>query len=136
MAPTICRSWTRFKPWDHVANRKRSDNRDSLSAIHDTSFAVTGRMAAAPKSVGRRSGAKDALVAHPPKNAYAVFQENYLGSIRPGKLADPVVRDRGYLTISVDEIKDIKPMMTVVGGRIVYDAAAEPSAPTTLHASR
>jgi predicted amidohydrolase YtcJ len=33
-----------------------------------------------------------------------------------------LVLDRDYLTIPADQIKDIKPVMTVVGGRIVYDA--------------
>ena len=58
------------------------------------------------------------------KNAYLVFQENNLGSLQAGKLADLVVLDRDYLTVPAEEIKDIKPTMTIVGGRIVYDAAA------------
>ena len=65
---------------------------------------------------------EDALIAHTRKNAYFVFQENSLGSIQPGKLADMVVMDRDYLTIPADQIKDIKPTMTIVNGRIVYDA--------------
>ena len=54
-----------------------------------------------------------------------MFQENNLGSIQPGKLADLLVLDRDYLTIPADEIKDIQPLMTIVGGRIVYDTNAE-----------
>jgi predicted amidohydrolase YtcJ len=34
------------------------------------------------------------------------------------------VLDRDYLTISADQIKDIKPVLTMVDGRIVYDASA------------
>jgi len=34
-----------------------------------------------------------------------------------------VVLDRDYLTIPADQIKDIKPVMTVVGGRIVFEAS-------------
>jgi hypothetical protein len=33
-----------------------------------------------------------------------------------------VVLDRDYLTVPADQIKNIKPVMTMVGGRIVYDA--------------
>ena len=63
----------------------------------------------------------DALIAHTRRNAYFVFQEDSLGSIQPGKLADLVVLDRDYLTIPADQIKDIRPVLTMVGGRIVYD---------------
>jgi predicted amidohydrolase YtcJ len=40
-------------------------------------------------------------------------------------MADLVVLDRDYLTIPADQIKDIKPVTTMVGGRIVYDRAAQ-----------
>jgi predicted amidohydrolase YtcJ len=39
------------------------------------------------------------------------------------------VLDRVYLTIPAEQIKDIKPTMTIVGGRIVFDAAPKSSAP-------
>jgi predicted amidohydrolase YtcJ len=99
-------------------------------------FAVTGRMAGGARVIRQTISREDALIAHTRKNAYAIFQENDLGSIQPGKLADLVVIDRDYLKISADEIKDIKPVMTIVGGRIVYDAAVEPLTPTTFHVSR
>jgi predicted amidohydrolase YtcJ len=35
------------------------------------------------------------------------------------------VLDRDYLTVPADEIKDIKPVMTMVGGKVVYDATAK-----------
>jgi predicted amidohydrolase YtcJ len=85
------------------------------------SFAVTGKMAGGTKVNRQNISREDALIAHTRKNAYFVFQENNLGSIQPGKLADLVVLDRDYLTVPADQIKDIKPVMTVVGGRIVYD---------------
>jgi hypothetical protein len=87
------------------------------------SFAVTGKMAGGTKVNRQTISREDALIAHTRKNAYFVFQEDNLGSIQAGKLADLVVLDRDYLTIPADQIKDIKPVMTVVGGRIVYDAA-------------
>ena len=88
-------------------------------------FAVTGKMAGGLKVNRQTISREDALIAHTRKNAYFVFQENSLGSIQPGKLADLVILDRDYLTIPADQIKDIKPVMTMVGGRIVYDAAAQ-----------
>jgi predicted amidohydrolase YtcJ len=86
-------------------------------------FAVTGQMAGGLKVNRQSIGREEALIAHTRKNAYLVFQENNLGSIQPGKLADLVVLDRDYLTVPADRIKDIKPVMTMVGGRIVYEAA-------------
>jgi predicted amidohydrolase YtcJ len=85
-------------------------------------FAVTGKMAGGGKVLRQTIGREDALIAHTRKNAYLVFQENNLGSIQPGKLADLVVLDRDYLTVPGDQIRIIKPVMTMVGGRIVYDA--------------
>jgi predicted amidohydrolase YtcJ len=85
-------------------------------------WAVTGRMVGGAKVLRQPISREDALIAHTRRNAYFVFQESNLGSIQPGKLADLVVLDRDYLTVPEDEIKDIRPVLTMVGGRIVYDA--------------
>jgi predicted amidohydrolase YtcJ len=85
-------------------------------------FAVTGKMAGGAKVIRQTISREDALIAHTRKNAYFVFQENNLGSLQPGKLADLVVLDRDYLTVAADQIGSIKPVMTIVSGRIVYDA--------------
>lgn len=86
-------------------------------------FAVTGRMAGGRQVLRQTISREDALIAFTRKNAYLLFQENHLGSIQPGKLADLVVLDRDYLTISAGEIKDIQPLMTMVGGRIVFSSS-------------
>jgi predicted amidohydrolase YtcJ len=86
-------------------------------------FAVTGKMVGGAKVIRQTISREDALIAHTRKNAYLVFQEDNLGSIQPGKLADLLVLDRDYLTVPADQIRNIKPVMTMVGGRIVYDAA-------------
>ena len=87
-------------------------------------FAVTGKMVGGAKVVKEAIGREDALIAYTRRNAFLVFQENNLGAIQPGKLADLLVLDRDYLTIPVEQIKDIKPLITMVAGRIVYDADA------------
>ena len=91
-------------------------------------FAVTGRMAGGGKVNRQNISREDALIAHTRKNAYLVFQEDNLGAIQPGKLADLVVLDRDYLTVPADQIVNIKPVMTMVGGRIVYDATSHQAA--------
>jgi predicted amidohydrolase YtcJ len=87
-------------------------------------FAVTGRMVGGAVVNRRPVTREEALIAHTRGSAYQVLQENNLGSIKAGKLADMVVIDRDYLTVPADQIRDIKSVMTIVGGRIVYDAAA------------
>ena len=69
-----------------------------------------------PDPVGREA----ALVAHTRSNAYLLFKEDDLGTLEAGKLADLVVLDRDYLTVPAHEIKDIEPVLTMVGGEIVY----------------
>ncbi|MYA95772.1 MAG: amidohydrolase [Nitrospinae bacterium] len=63
---------------------------------------------------------KDALIAHTRSNAYLFFKENELGTIEKGKFADLVVLDRDYMTVPEDRIKDIEPLLTMVGGKIVF----------------
>ncbi|MFL2547014.1 MAG: amidohydrolase [Candidatus Rariloculaceae bacterium] len=65
---------------------------------------------------------EEALIAHTRSNAFLLHKEDDIGSLEVGKLADLVVLDRDYLTTPVDEIFDIQPVMTMVGGRVVYDA--------------
>ena len=42
--------------------------------------------------------------------------------IEPGKRADVAVLDRDYFTVPDREIRDIRSVLTVVGGRIVHEA--------------
>ncbi|MCU0852910.1 MAG: amidohydrolase [Thermoplasmata archaeon] len=52
--------------------------------------------------------------------AYASFEENVKGSIEVGKLADLVVLSHDLFKIHADKIKDVEPVLTIVGGREVY----------------
>ena len=52
--------------------------------------------------------------------AYASFEEDIKGSIEPGKLADLVVLSDDPTTIDPKSIKDIRIMMTIVGGEILF----------------
>lgn len=54
------------------------------------------------------------------ESAYAEYQENVKGRIKPGYYADLIILDKDIFTIPVDEIKDIKVELTMVGGRTVY----------------
>ena len=93
-------------------------------------WAVTGKMVGGTVVNTHTVSREAALIAHTRSNAYLFFRENDLGSIQTGRFADLVVLDRDYLTVPADQIKDIKPAMTMVGGRVVFDAAAEPATST------
>src|SRR5712691_4633141 len=88
-------------------------------------FAVTGKMVGGAVVNRQTISREQALIAHTRSNAFFVLRENDLGSIQPGKLADLLVIDRDYLTVPAYQIKDIKPVTTMVGGRIAYDAGAQ-----------
>jgi len=64
---------------------------------------------------------KDALRMQTMGSAYAAFQEKETGSIEKGKMADLVVWDKNFYTIPTDEIKDAKALLTMVGGKVVYE---------------
>jgi predicted amidohydrolase YtcJ len=54
-------------------------------------------------------------------NAFLTFDEARKGSLEPGKLADLAVLNADPLTVEEIGIRDIKSLMTMVGGRIVYE---------------
>jgi len=90
--------------------------------FYTLSLAVTGKMVGGHLVNRQTITREDALIAHTRNNAFIIFQEANLGSLAPGKYADLLVLDRDYLTVPEDDIKDIKPLMTMVGGKVVYEA--------------
>jgi predicted amidohydrolase YtcJ len=66
---------------------------------------------------------EQALRAYTRGPAWFTWEENRKGAIAPGMLADFVLLDRDYLTVNEDEIRSIRPVLTAVGGQVVYEAA-------------
>ena len=64
----------------------------------------------------------DTLRAYTTVAARQVFLEDKVGSIEEGKLADIVVWDRDLYSIPVDELKEVKPVLTLMNGDVVYRA--------------
>jgi predicted amidohydrolase YtcJ len=70
----------------------------------------------------QRISVAEAIEAYTLTSAYAAFQEKELGTLEPGKLADLVVLSRDILDPSErDNIARTEVLMTVVGGRVVYE---------------
>jgi predicted amidohydrolase YtcJ len=54
-------------------------------------------------------------------NAYLNHEEKVKGSLEVGKLGDLIVIDRDYLTCPLREIPETRVVVTIVGGKVVYE---------------
>jgi predicted amidohydrolase YtcJ len=64
---------------------------------------------------------EDALQGYTNNSAYAAFDEKRKGSLEKGKLADFVVLNTDLTKIAPEKIRDAKVLMTIVGGKVVYE---------------
>ncbi len=71
----------------------------------------------------QRLTVEQALVAYTANNAYAGFQEDRLGRLAPGYLADMVVLDQDLLSIAPQKITDTRVLRTIVAGKERFAAA-------------
>ncbi len=65
---------------------------------------------------------EQALRAYTTEGAYASFEEDIKGVLKPGMLADFVLLDRDLTVIPPETIREAKILKTVVGGKVVYSA--------------
>ncbi|MBI4446829.1 MAG: amidohydrolase family protein [Acidobacteria bacterium] len=75
-----------------------------------------GKVWGAQERVDRMTALRIATI----NGARYVLKEKQLGSLEPGKLADLLILDRDYLFIPEDEISNLQPLLTVVGGSMVF----------------
>jgi predicted amidohydrolase YtcJ len=75
-----------------------------------------------PLKLEERVSPYDALAMYTKNAAYACFEEKAKGSIAPGKLADMVVLSSNPLSSPLEQLKDIRVEMTVIGGKIVWES--------------
>ena len=64
---------------------------------------------------------EEALRAYTVSNAYGVFAEATRGILKPGYRADFVVFDRDLTAMAPDSLSDARVMLTVAGGRVVWE---------------
>lgn len=67
---------------------------------------------------------EQALRAYVVGSAYAEFQDHLKGALMPGRLADFVLVDRDPFDLDPASLGSVKVLVTVVGGRVVYEAPA------------
>jgi hypothetical protein len=61
-------------------------------------------------------------VAYTRGSAYAEHAEHVKGALAPGMLADLAVLSRDVFTVAADALPATTGVLTLVGGRIAYDA--------------
>lgn len=104
------------------------------------SWMTTGKSVSGSQIVANdnRLSRAEALALFTTGPAWFVQQENEMGKIAPGFLADFAVLDKDYFTIPEDQIKTVSSVLTVVDGRVVFGAQnyadLAPRLPPTLPA--
>jgi predicted amidohydrolase YtcJ len=70
---------------------------------------------------GQQITREEVLSLYTRQNGWFVREEDQLGSIEEGKLADLAVLNRNYFTVPAEELKQIRSILTVVDGEVVHD---------------
>lgn len=63
---------------------------------------------------------EQALRAYTYEGAFASFEEDHKGMLKPGMLADMTLIDRDLTAIAPEAIRDARVLKTIVGGRVVF----------------
>jgi predicted amidohydrolase YtcJ len=88
-------------------------------------YAVTGLNSFGQQvNPGQQLTREEALRLFTKQNAWFLRMEDKIGSIEPGKLADLVVLDRDFFAVPDEEIKKVRSVLTLVGGKVVYASGA------------
>lgn len=97
-----------------------------LDPWFDIYYMVTGKdCTGALINAGEQLTREQALRMYTADNGWFFREGEELGSLETGKLGDLVVLDKDYFDprqVSDEDIKHVQSVLTVVGGRVVYDA--------------
>jgi len=88
-------------------------------------YAVTGLNARGVLiNGGQQISRQEVLSLYTRQNGWFVAEEDKLGSIEEGKLADLAVLNRDYFSGDAETLFDIRSVLTVVDGEVVYNSGA------------
>ncbi|HEY2190342.1 MAG TPA: amidohydrolase family protein [Caldimonas sp.] len=86
-------------------------------------YMVTGKNSSGVViNAGQTLTRQEALRLYTAENGWFSKEEDKLGSIEAGKLADLVVLNGDYFTVPDESLKQLGSVLTIVGGRIVYNS--------------
>ena len=102
-------------------------NSDMTSAHYNPflgMYAAVARKTSQGRSLGteEKINRREMLRLFTINGAKLAFMADKTGSLEQGKLADLVVINEDILTVAEDEIKDLKVLLNITDGRIVYDS--------------
>jgi predicted amidohydrolase YtcJ len=69
---------------------------------------------------GQKITVEQALHAYTYEGAFASFEDDRKGTLKPGMLADMALIDRDLTAIAPETIRDARVLKTIVGGRVVF----------------
>lgn len=85
-------------------------------------YAVTGvNSFGVNVNAGQQLTRQEALRIFTRNNAWFLKMEDRIGSLEVGKLADLLVLNKDYFSVADEDIKNIRPVLTMVGGTVVHD---------------
>jgi predicted amidohydrolase YtcJ len=86
-------------------------------------YATTGLNARQePINVNQKITRQEVLKLYTSNNGWFLREEDTLGAIEPGKAADLVVLSADYLSVPDEQLKQMRSVLTIVGGNVVHDA--------------
>jgi predicted amidohydrolase YtcJ len=120
------------RAWPHKtlvnAGVHLADACDAPVQYPDWQMGIESLITRESKASGKVSGPEECLAREEAIRAWTIegawldHAEHLKGSIEPGKLADLCIVDRDILTVDVHDIHKIQTLMTMVDGRIVFNA--------------
>jgi predicted amidohydrolase YtcJ len=86
-------------------------------------YATTGLNARQmPINANQKITRQEVLKLYTANNGWFLREEEQIGTIEPGRLADLVVLSDDYLTVPDESLKKVRSILTVVAGNVAYNA--------------
>ena len=100
-----------------MASDGRRGSDGTLNPFLNIMFAVTH-----PRRPSEAISIEETVIAYTATNAFAEFEEQNKGTLSVGKVADLAVLSQDIFKIPVAALAQTKSVLTMVNGKIVYDA--------------
>jgi predicted amidohydrolase YtcJ len=85
-------------------------------------YAALNRQKWEPDNPDQRLTLEETLIGYTRDAAYAEFQEHQKGQLKEGYLADIVLLSEDIFQVPPEELKDVKPLFTMMDGKMVFEA--------------